>query len=55
MRSQVSAELLIVIAALAALAVYVFTQMRSSAKGMSQELNSSMSDIKGIIKDLQGE
>ena len=52
MRSQVSAELLIVIAALAALAIYVFNQMRVSSQRMAQKYRSLESNVEGIINEL---
>ena len=47
-----SAELLIVIAVLAALAVYVFTQMQSSAEKMTEKYEQAQGKIEDIIEDL---
>ena len=52
MRSQVSAELLIVIAVLAALSVYVFTQMQSSTQRLSEKYSKAEGKIEDIIEDL---
>jgi hypothetical protein len=52
MRSQVSAELLIVIAVLADLAVYVFNQMQSSTERMSQKYGEAQSKLEKIVDDL---
>ncbi len=52
MRSQVSAELLIVIAALAALAVYVFNQMRTSSKKLASKYESAEQSIEDTIDEL---
>ncbi len=52
MRSQVSAELLIVIAVLAALAVYVFTQMQKSAKVMTNKYEKAQGELNNVIENL---
>ncbi|NPA86996.1 MAG: hypothetical protein GXO00_03225 [Candidatus Diapherotrites archaeon] len=52
MRSQVSAELLIVIAVLAALAVYVFTQMQSSAEAMGAKYEEATGELNDIIDQM---
>ena len=52
MRSQVSAELLIVIAVLAALAVYVFTQMQKSAQAMTGKYQKAQEELNNVIDNL---
>ena len=52
MRSQVSAELLIVIAALAALAVYVFNSMQASSKRLAKRYESAEKNMEKIIDEL---
>ncbi len=54
MRAQVSAELLIVIAALAALAIYVFTQMRGSAERVAGKLEEKTGDIESLLDEIAG-
>ena len=52
MRAQVSAELLIVIAALAALAFYVFNQMQQSSKRMASKYQSAEKNLENIIDEV---
>ncbi len=53
MRSQVSAELLIVIAVLAALAFYLFSNMQSSSESLMSKYRSASQGIEEIISEME--
>ncbi len=55
MRSQVSAELLIVVAALTALAIYIFGKIRTSTTKVAGKMETKTNDLMGKIDELSSD
>lgn len=51
-RAQISAELLIILAAMAALALFLIDQLNATAKDMNESYSTKISDIKDKIDSM---